>query len=184
MKRKPVTSSNIKSIGYDEINNSLQIEFASGDIYNYFNVSKKEYNSMMNASSIGAYFHKFIKNNYHIRETEFHEDLVVLMRAHSAFSELSVEPKYKKDGRFISPDIVCKYKGKTLIIETKMRVPAIISEIKSAIIQMEKYVGIAEDAQLVLAIPGVLQSSYIDIFKEKGIEIWDIEIIAQIFHTN
>lgn len=38
MIRQPVSSSNIRSIGYDSKSNTLEIEFHSGGVYQYFGV--------------------------------------------------------------------------------------------------------------------------------------------------
>ena len=38
MIRDPVISSNIASIGYDAGNETLEVEFTNGSIYQYFNV--------------------------------------------------------------------------------------------------------------------------------------------------
>lgn len=35
MEREPVVSSNIASIGYDENNNILEVEFNNGNVYEY-----------------------------------------------------------------------------------------------------------------------------------------------------
>lgn len=64
MKRKPVNSSNIKSIGYDGRNNCLEIEFNNGSIYEYSNVPNDIYLSLMSAPSHGKYFNQYIKKNY------------------------------------------------------------------------------------------------------------------------
>lgn len=40
MKRIPVSSSNLASVGYDEISQALEIEFLHGGVYQYFGVSK------------------------------------------------------------------------------------------------------------------------------------------------
>ncbi len=40
MDRTSVTSSNIRSIGYDPRSKILEVEFTSGDIYQYFNIQK------------------------------------------------------------------------------------------------------------------------------------------------
>ena len=37
MIRQPVSSSNIRSIGYDSMSSTLEIEFHSGGVYQYFN---------------------------------------------------------------------------------------------------------------------------------------------------
>lgn len=62
MYRQPVSSSNIRSIGYG--NNILEIEFNSGGIYQYPNVPVSLYNGLMSASSHGTYFAKYIKNSF------------------------------------------------------------------------------------------------------------------------
>lgn len=62
MYRTPVKSSNIKSVGFD--NNTLEIEFHSGGIYQYFDVPTEVYHLFMNSSSKGRYFDQFIKNRF------------------------------------------------------------------------------------------------------------------------
>lgn len=68
MNRIPVKSSNINSIGYDEKNKTLEIEFHSGGIYQYLNVEKELYDNIMSASSKGGFFHRFIKDKYHTKK--------------------------------------------------------------------------------------------------------------------
>ena len=65
MIRIPVSSSNIFSIGYD--NGTLEIQFHSGGIYQYFNVPEHIYENLMSASSHGTYFASHIKNFYNYR---------------------------------------------------------------------------------------------------------------------
>ncbi len=62
MYRTPVESSNIKSVGFDS--NTLEIEFISGGIYQYFDVPTEVYHLFMNASSKGTFFNKYIKDIY------------------------------------------------------------------------------------------------------------------------
>lgn len=64
MHREPVISSNLHSVGYDETNNVLEIEFNSGGIYQYYNVPQSVYRGLMNASSHGKYFHAHIKDKF------------------------------------------------------------------------------------------------------------------------
>lgn len=52
MLRKPVSSSRISSVGWD--NNTLEIEFHNGAIYQYYNVTLAEFNSFMNSPSLGS----------------------------------------------------------------------------------------------------------------------------------
>ncbi len=64
MNRQHVESSDIDSIGYDEKNSVLEIEFLSGGIYQYANVSVDIYSNIINASSHGKYFHEYIKDKF------------------------------------------------------------------------------------------------------------------------
>lgn len=64
MDRKIVKSSNLKSIGYDQSSNILEIEFLSGGVYQYFKVPSQIYLGLMNATSKGNYFHANIKEKY------------------------------------------------------------------------------------------------------------------------
>ena len=64
MERVPVSSSNIASVGYDTTNSSLQIEFISGKVYEYYDVPQSAFDGLVNAGSPGGYFHAHIKNIY------------------------------------------------------------------------------------------------------------------------
>jgi len=64
MIRQTVSSSNIRSIGYDVKFQTLEIEFQDGGIYQYLNVPESIYNALMSASSHGSYFHRSIKDQY------------------------------------------------------------------------------------------------------------------------
>ena len=64
MKRTSVSSSNLASVGYDEGNEILEIEFNHGGIYQYFEVPKEEYEALMGASSLGSYFYNNIRDVY------------------------------------------------------------------------------------------------------------------------
>ncbi len=47
MERFPVQSSNIKSIGYDSDRQTLELEFANGGVYQYFNVTEDIYQTIV-----------------------------------------------------------------------------------------------------------------------------------------
>ena len=64
MNRQPVSSSNLRSVGYDSSTNTLEIQFNSGGIYQYHGVSLVVYQKLMNAPSHGKYFHVHIKGVY------------------------------------------------------------------------------------------------------------------------
>lgn len=70
MKRKDVKSSNIKSVGYDAMTQTLEIEFSNG-VYHYKDVPRKIYRRLINAKSIGKCFHADIKPNYDCKKGEF-----------------------------------------------------------------------------------------------------------------
>ncbi|MBI5841248.1 MAG: KTSC domain-containing protein [Chloroflexi bacterium] len=64
MFRRPVQSSDLRSVGYDPVNSVLEIEFNSGGVYQYFNVPASVYQALMSAASHGTYFHANIKDRY------------------------------------------------------------------------------------------------------------------------
>lgn len=64
MKRQPVQSSNISSIGYDAASQTLEIEFLNGGVYQYFDVPQNVYQGIMGASSHGEYLAQHIKGHY------------------------------------------------------------------------------------------------------------------------
>jgi len=64
MNRVPVDSSNIASVGYNDNTNTLEIEFNSGHLYQYFDVPKNIYDELLIADSVGKYFHNHIKGIY------------------------------------------------------------------------------------------------------------------------
>lgn len=60
-----VSSSNIKSIGYD---GDLYIKFFNGAMWSYAKVPQKIYGELMAADSIGGYFSKNIKPKYKAKQ--------------------------------------------------------------------------------------------------------------------
>lgn len=62
MDRDLVSSSNILSAGYDEVNEILEIEFRDGAVYQYYNVSKAVYDQFITSSSKGKFLAYQIKN--------------------------------------------------------------------------------------------------------------------------
>lgn len=63
MYRKNVESSNIKSIGYED--ETLEVEFLNGSIYQYYNVPKDLFDGIMNADSHGKYLNEYIKKAHY-----------------------------------------------------------------------------------------------------------------------
>lgn len=68
MDRQPVTSSNIKSVGHDDLNAVLEVEFNTGRVYRYSGVSRFVFNDFLGAPSKGRYFHSQIKGVFEYEE--------------------------------------------------------------------------------------------------------------------
>jgi hypothetical protein len=64
MIRKPVLSSNIRSIGYEPAAKRLEVEFHDGSVYSYHDVEAHEHEALTKASSIGSHFHAHIKHKH------------------------------------------------------------------------------------------------------------------------
>ena len=64
MERYSVASSNIASIGYDAPSQTLEVEFLSGTIYQYYGVPENMYEQLMQAGSKGRFLNTYIKNAY------------------------------------------------------------------------------------------------------------------------
>ena len=64
MKREPLASSNITSVGYDPQSETLEIEFTSGSVYQYYNVPQSIYDAFLKAPSAGQFFAYQIRNAF------------------------------------------------------------------------------------------------------------------------
>ena len=64
MIRKPVKSSNVISIGYDEKERIFEVEFLKGGVYKYFGVSKDIYEQALKVPSIGKFIWSNIRGRY------------------------------------------------------------------------------------------------------------------------
>lgn len=64
MRREPVDSSVIKTLGYNDATHLLEVEFQTGRIYQYFLVPSAVHTALMRAKSIGEYFNHRIRNRY------------------------------------------------------------------------------------------------------------------------
>lgn len=67
MQRTHVSSSNLSSVGYDSVSQTLEIEFLSGGVYQYLNVLASTYHGLMSAASKGSYFATWIKDRFSYR---------------------------------------------------------------------------------------------------------------------
>ena len=62
IERTPVRSSALRSVGYDQEQQVLEIEFTNGAVYQYSNVPKSVYEGLMAAESHGRYFHQHVRD--------------------------------------------------------------------------------------------------------------------------
>ena len=60
----PVSSSNLRAVGYDEWSGTLKIAFRSGGIYKHYNVPDSVFYGLMGASSKGRYYYYHLRNRY------------------------------------------------------------------------------------------------------------------------
>jgi hypothetical protein len=190
MKRSPVASSNISSIGYDKNRQTLEIEFRGGAVFQYFDIPEEKYQDIISSASIGRYFYDNIKGKHSyiklsddsFREMEFILYLSKLIKANDEFSNVSLEPIFKDfQNRILRPDIVCEYQNKKMIIEAKKVAPLIDNRVLEYINQIKRYKELGVDAQLVIAFPEELQRNYEEHFKNENILVWDISTLASIF---
>ena len=68
MKREPIASTVLRSVGYDPDTAELELEFASGDVYRYFAVPARVHRELLAAESPGAYFNRHVSDRYPTRQ--------------------------------------------------------------------------------------------------------------------
>lgn len=61
---KPVKSSNIQAIGYDEPSQTMHIAFTSGKTYAYHGVTPEQHGEFLHADSIGSHFARRIRPHF------------------------------------------------------------------------------------------------------------------------
>ncbi len=66
MRRKPVDSSSVLSIGWKD--GTLEVEFVSGDVYQYFDVSEFTYAALVRSDSVGRFINTRIKPQHDFKE--------------------------------------------------------------------------------------------------------------------
>ena len=64
MQRYSVASSNLATVGYDPATETLEVEFLSGSVYQYYNVPQNMYDQLMREGSKGRFLNTYIKNAY------------------------------------------------------------------------------------------------------------------------
>jgi hypothetical protein len=65
--RRPVVSSMMRSVGYDDAHAVLEIEFVTGTVYRYHAVPRREWTGLMEAQSKGRYFEAHVRDKYPMR---------------------------------------------------------------------------------------------------------------------
>ena len=64
MNRLSVSSSSLRSVGYDAVQKILEFEFQNGRVYQYFRVPAKVFRGLTEAPSLGSFFNAAIRNIY------------------------------------------------------------------------------------------------------------------------
>ena len=64
MERIPIASTSLASVGYDAETQTLEVEFNTGRVYQYYSVPEQEHPGLLNADSKGTYFNANIRNGY------------------------------------------------------------------------------------------------------------------------
>jgi KTSC domain-containing protein len=64
MRRKPVESSSLASVGYDSATRTLEVEFRKGRVYQYHEVGAEIFERLMSAESKGRFMNAFIREAY------------------------------------------------------------------------------------------------------------------------
>lgn len=64
MQRNQVPSSNILEVGYDAASATLEVMFTDGKVYQYFDVPQHVHEELVNAASVGKYFHTNIRGTF------------------------------------------------------------------------------------------------------------------------
>jgi bifunctional non-homologous end joining protein LigD len=70
IKRIHINSTTARSVGYDEKSKTLEVEFNTGEVYDYLKVPKTAYKKLMDSNSKGAYLNKYIKPEYEYRQVK------------------------------------------------------------------------------------------------------------------
>jgi len=70
MDREPVQSRALRSVGYDRDAHTLELEFASGTLYRYFDVPEFTHRALMHAKSKGHFFQTSIDRKFKCEEVK------------------------------------------------------------------------------------------------------------------
>lgn len=73
LKRLPVPSRILRSVGYDETTKILELEFQTGAIYHYLRVPQKFYTNLMKSDEKYKYFSEKIRPRFTAKRVDEHE---------------------------------------------------------------------------------------------------------------
>ncbi len=64
MERRKISSSQIRSVGYDPASQTLEVELSSGAVYQYTRVSAEVHRRFLSAPSPGSWFRDNIEESF------------------------------------------------------------------------------------------------------------------------
>jgi KTSC domain len=64
MPRISLNSRSLRTAGYLDTDALLEVEFRSGDVYQFFDVPAESYQALLQAESHGKYFNSHIRNRF------------------------------------------------------------------------------------------------------------------------
>ena len=70
MRREPVQSRALSSVGYDAEAHALELQFTSGTVYRYLDVPEFTYRALMHAKSKGRFFQTSIDRKFKFEEVK------------------------------------------------------------------------------------------------------------------
>lgn len=118
------------------------------------------------------------------REVEFVRFLANLLEASPEYSGVKIDVVTGRDLRYradILADRKVNHGIEGVLVECKLRPIFTKAHALNVVEQLKKYKSTFSPDRLALAIPATLQDSEKELLKEHGIELWDIEYIANRF---
>lgn len=70
MQRERVNSESVHAVGYHAGRSTLEVEFRSGLVYQYYQVPMDVYERFVGAASMGQYFSKYVRGRYRSMRVE------------------------------------------------------------------------------------------------------------------
>jgi hypothetical protein len=64
MNRQVVSSSNVLTVGYDAATATMEVEFTSGAIYQYFDVPQAVHEAVVGSASVGLTLNQMVKGQF------------------------------------------------------------------------------------------------------------------------